>query len=97
MRPLNMQNVVELLDDLFQRAAAADEPDEQNYVRKHARSLSAQGVANGAARLFSNPAGDYGAWGLHGTGMWHAVAQCSARVVYATQHMPPLPALRPLP
>ena len=27
--------VVELLDDLFQRAASADEPPEMNYVRKH--------------------------------------------------------------
>ena len=29
----SFQNVVELLDDLFQRAAAADEPPEQNYIR----------------------------------------------------------------
>lgn len=32
-------NVVELLDDLFRRAAQADEPPEQNYVRKHALEL----------------------------------------------------------
>jgi magnesium chelatase subunit H len=53
------QNVVELLDDLFARAAAADEPDELNYIRKHARQLEAKGVTAGAtARLFSNPAGE---------------------------------------
>jgi magnesium chelatase subunit H len=52
--------VVELLDDLFQRAAAADEPPELNYVRKHAQDIKSQGLGNPAARLFSNPAGDYG-------------------------------------
>jgi magnesium chelatase subunit H len=53
-------NVLELLDDLFQRAAAAAEPEDQNYIRKHALALAAQGVENASARLFSNPAGDYG-------------------------------------
>lgn len=32
-------NVVELLDDLFKRAAEADEPPEMNYIRKHALDL----------------------------------------------------------
>lgn len=56
------QNVVELLDDLFARAAAADEPPEMNFIRKHALAMTSSGVeARGAsARLFSNPAGDYG-------------------------------------
>ncbi|GBF96914.1 protoporphyrin IX magnesium chelatase [Raphidocelis subcapitata] len=56
------QNVVELLDDLFARAAAADEPPELNYVKKHAAAMRATGVEGKAAsaRLFSNPAGDYG-------------------------------------
>ena len=55
------ENVVLLLDDLFERcAAAADEPVEMNYVRKHALDLEAQGAERPAARLFSNPAGDYG-------------------------------------
>jgi hypothetical protein len=50
--------VVELLDDLFARAAAADERDEMNFIRKHARALEQKGVTAGAtARLFSNPAG----------------------------------------
>jgi hypothetical protein len=30
----SFQNVVELLDDCFQRAAAADEPPERNFIRR---------------------------------------------------------------
>ncbi len=29
----SFQNVVELLDDLFQRAADADEPEDRNFIR----------------------------------------------------------------
>ncbi|MBO1351250.1 MAG: magnesium chelatase subunit H [Hormoscilla sp. GUM202] len=53
-------NIIELLDDLFQRAADAEEPEEMNFIRKHALALQKQGVENAAARLFSNPAGDFG-------------------------------------
>ncbi|MCC5648485.1 magnesium chelatase subunit H [Nostoc sp. XA013] len=53
-------NIIELLDDLFQRAADADEPDDQNFIKRHALALKAQGVENASARLFSNPAGDFG-------------------------------------
>jgi magnesium chelatase subunit H len=53
-------NILELLDDLFYRAAIANEPQEQNFIRKHYLALQAQGVENASARLFSNPAGDYG-------------------------------------
>jgi magnesium chelatase subunit H len=53
-------NIIELLDDLFLRAAEADEPEEQNYIRKHALALKSQGIENVSARLFSNPAGDFG-------------------------------------
>ncbi|AFY44397.1 magnesium chelatase subunit H [Nostoc sp. PCC 7107] len=53
-------NIIELLDDLFLRAAEADESEEQNFIRKHALALKAQGVENVSARLFSNPAGDFG-------------------------------------
>ncbi|WP_250855242.1 cobaltochelatase subunit CobN, partial [Anabaena sp. PCC 7938] len=53
-------NIIELLDDLFQRAADADEPEEMNFIRKHALALKAQGVENSSARLFSNPSGDFG-------------------------------------
>ncbi|WP_317134634.1 cobaltochelatase subunit CobN [Leptolyngbya sp. 7M] len=53
-------NIIELLDDLFQRAATADEAEDLNFIRKHALTLQAQGVENASARLFSNPAGDFG-------------------------------------
>ena len=53
-------NIIELLDDLFQRAADAEESEEENFIRKHALALKMQGVENVAARLFSNPAGDFG-------------------------------------
>uniref|UniRef100_UPI001881535B cobaltochelatase subunit CobN n=1 Tax=Microcoleus sp. LEGE 07076 TaxID=915322 RepID=UPI001881535B len=53
-------NIIELLDDLFVRAADADEPDSDNFIRKHALILQEKGVQNCAARLFSNPAGDFG-------------------------------------
>lgn len=53
-------NIIELLDNLFQRAADADEPKEENFIRKHALALKSQGVENISARLFSNPAGDFG-------------------------------------
>lgn len=58
----SFQNVVELLDDMFQRAAAADEPEDMNLVRKHAKGLQERGedFSAAASRLFSNPAGDYG-------------------------------------
>ncbi|KJH69671.1 magnesium chelatase subunit H [Aliterella atlantica] len=53
-------NIIELLDDLFSRAAQIDEPESQNYIRKHYLALKQQGVDNASARLFSNPAGDFG-------------------------------------
>ncbi len=53
-------NIIELLDDLFLRASQINEPEEQNFIRKHALQLTAQGVENVSARLFSNPAGDFG-------------------------------------
>ncbi len=53
-------NIIELLDDLFVRAADADEPESENFIRKHALILQEKGVQNCAARLFSNPAGDFG-------------------------------------
>ncbi len=53
-------NIIELLDDLFQRAAEADEATEKNLIRKHYLALKEQGIDNASARLFSNPAGDFG-------------------------------------
>ncbi|MGK7947553.1 MAG: magnesium chelatase subunit H [Xenococcaceae cyanobacterium] len=53
-------NIIELLDDLFKRAAEADESPEDNFIRKHYLALKEQGIDNASARLFSNPAGDFG-------------------------------------
>ncbi len=53
-------NVIELLDDLFFRAATVDESPEKNYIRKHYLELEKQEVTNASARLFSNPSGDFG-------------------------------------
>ncbi|MEG3437576.1 magnesium chelatase subunit H [Pannus brasiliensis CCIBt3594] len=53
-------NIIELLDDLFQRAATAEESEEENFIRKHYLALKGQGIENATARLFSNPAGDFG-------------------------------------
>ncbi|ANV90054.1 magnesium chelatase subunit H [Picosynechococcus sp. PCC 8807] len=53
-------NIIELLDDLFHRAATIDEDPAQNFIRKHSLELQAEGVENTTARLFSNPAGDFG-------------------------------------
>jgi len=57
-------NVVDLLDDMFERAAVADEesPD-MNYIKKHTMELQSDGTERPAARLFSNPPGDYGSMG----------------------------------
>ena len=59
-------NVVDLLDDMFERAAVADEesPD-MNYIKKHTMELQADGTERPAARLFSNPPGDYGSMGKY--------------------------------
>lgn len=56
----SFQNVLDLLDDLFKRAAEADEPLEMNFIKKHAQAMKDKGLENPTARLFSNPAGDYG-------------------------------------
>ncbi|MEL6580164.1 MAG: magnesium chelatase subunit H, partial [Cyanobacteria bacterium J06621_12] len=53
-------NIIELLDDLFRRAAEAEESATDNYIRKHCLALEAQGIENASARMFSNPAGDFG-------------------------------------
>uniref|UniRef100_A0A0G4IDP0 magnesium chelatase n=1 Tax=Chromera velia CCMP2878 TaxID=1169474 RepID=A0A0G4IDP0_9ALVE len=53
-------NVVEMLDDLFKRAAEVDEPVEMNFIKKHAKELEDQGEDRAHSRLFSNPAGDFG-------------------------------------
>jgi magnesium chelatase subunit H len=53
---------LDLLDDLFRRAAAADEPPEQNPIRAHALAMQAQGASWEAAtaRIFTQAPGRYG-------------------------------------
>ncbi len=47
---------MDLLDDMFERAAKADEPLDMNFVKKHCQELAESGVdERPAARLFSNP------------------------------------------
>ncbi len=47
---------MDLLDDMFERAAKADEPLHMNFVKKHSQELVESGVdERPAARLFSNP------------------------------------------
>jgi hypothetical protein len=48
-------NVVDLLDDMIERCAKADEPIDMNFIRKHSLDLENDGVERSAARLFSNP------------------------------------------
>ncbi|GAB4213193.1 MAG: magnesium chelatase subunit H [Roseiflexaceae bacterium] len=56
------QMSVDLLDDLFRRAATADEPPEQNYLRAHTLALQAQGQSweQATARIFTQAPGHYG-------------------------------------
>ena len=65
-------NVVDLLDDMFERCAEADEPIEMNFIKKHTLDLAKDGVERPAARLFSNPPGDYGSMvnEVVGSGDW---------------------------
>jgi len=57
-------NQMNLLDRGIKMAAEADEPIEQNFVRKHALAQAAElnvSVRDAAARVFSNAAGSYSA------------------------------------
>ena len=53
-------NIVDLLDDMFERASVAEESPDMNFIKKHCLELQATGTERAAARLFSNPPGDYG-------------------------------------
>ena len=58
---------------MFERAASApNEPPEMNFIKKHASELISEGVERPAARLFSNPPGDYGSMvnEVVGSGEW---------------------------
>lgn len=49
-------NIVDLLDDMFERCADADEPIAMNFIKKHSVELKDSGITERtAARLFSNP------------------------------------------
>ena len=66
-------NVVDLLDDMFERAASADEPESMNFIKKHSNEIIADGTnERTAARLFSNPPGDFGSMvnEVVGSGEW---------------------------
>lgn len=54
---------LDLLDDLFRRAAKADEPEEQNFIRAHALEMAACGQTweQATARIFTQAPGLYGA------------------------------------
>ena len=53
---------VELLDKAARSVAALDEPEEQNYLHKHARDQQSEGSSfeDAATRVFSNAPGNYG-------------------------------------
>jgi magnesium chelatase subunit H len=53
---------LDLLDDLFRRAAAAEEPADQNFIRAHALDLVEQGQSweHATARIFTQAPGKYG-------------------------------------
>ncbi|HEU0169150.1 MAG TPA: cobaltochelatase subunit CobN, partial [Chloroflexota bacterium] len=56
-------NHLELLDRAFHLVASADEPLDQNFVRKHALAIAAEleiSPDDAAARIFSNAPGTYG-------------------------------------
>mmetsp|Transcript_3977 Transcript_3977/g.5902 ORF Transcript_3977/g.5902 Transcript_3977/m.5902 type:complete len:297 (-) Transcript_3977:73-963(-) len=57
---------------MFERCASADEPIEMNFIKKHSKELEEDGVERPAARLFSNPPGDYGSMvnEVVGSGDW---------------------------
>jgi magnesium chelatase subunit H len=64
-----------LLAEAALLAASADEPTEQNFVRKHALAFQAQhggGIAQAALRVFGNAEGAYGANvnGMIEAGVW---------------------------
>jgi len=53
---------MDMLDRLVRDAAAADEPVEMNYIRKHAQEMMAAGKSfdQATARIFTQAAGTYG-------------------------------------
>ncbi len=56
------QMTLDLLDDMFRRAAAADEPPAENFIRAHALAMQAEGHSweHATARIFTQAPGQYG-------------------------------------
>ncbi|MBC8161297.1 MAG: cobaltochelatase subunit CobN [Roseiflexaceae bacterium] len=56
------QMSLDLLDDMFRRAAAAAEPEQQNFVRAHALAMQRGGGSwdDATARIFTQAPGQYG-------------------------------------
>src|SRR5699024_7500802 len=56
-------HVIDMLDDAIRMVAALDEPDEQNYVRAHARRDEAEhgDTDRAVRRIFGSAPGSYGA------------------------------------
>lgn len=57
----NFMNCADLIDRAVREVADLDEPEEMNFVRKHARESIAEGASaeDSTARLFSAPPGSY--------------------------------------
>lgn len=56
----SFENVMDLLDRLFEAAATADEPPEMNFIKKHSADMQGKGIERTFSRLFSNAPGDFG-------------------------------------
>jgi len=58
----NFGGTMDLLDRLIREAAEADEPEAQNFVRKHVQEMVRQGTSFEAAtaRIFTQSSGSYG-------------------------------------
>ncbi|MDP9425475.1 MAG: cobaltochelatase subunit CobN, partial [Actinomycetota bacterium] len=56
-------NLISLMDEAVRTVAALDEPDEMNFVRKHARGEKAEGAdeRRSTTRIFGSKPGAYGA------------------------------------
>ena len=73
-----------LLDRAIKMAAELDEPEEMNFVRKHARQqaeeLGLKNLRDAAVRVFSNSSGEGAAWGELGTVHQHLQVRKSSQI-----------------
>jgi len=53
-------NCIELLDEAIQAVAMLDEPEEENYLRKHTLALVSKNDSDNFARIFASKPGTYG-------------------------------------